>query len=106
MDISVRVEGQSNSEQENNARMVCSNCSYQLERLSGAQAKVLCPRCNTWLDIDPNCGGSCLACHKTLSSAPAKACTETAEGKQAKENPISRVLAMVARAGQYFQQKK
>jgi hypothetical protein len=106
MDLSVRVEGQSNNERENNSRMVCSNCSYQLERLSGAQAKVLCPRCNTWLDIDPNCGGSCLACHKTLSAAPASACTEPEAAQKARENPISRVLALAAKAGQYFQQKK
>jgi len=106
MDLSVRVEGQESSGRDNSSRMVCSNCSYQLERLSGAQAKVLCPRCNTWLDIDPNCGGSCLACHKTLSAAPANACTEPASGTKGKETLISRVVSMAARAGQYFQQKK
>src|SRR5476649_1667585 len=76
MDLIVRVEGQSNERSDDKARMVCGNCSFQLDRLSGAQTKVLCPRCNTWLDIDPNCGGSCLSCHKTLKKEAASACVE------------------------------
>jgi len=90
MDIKVRVEGQNeqNGSQSANARMVCNNCSFPLERLSGAQSKVLCPRCNTWLDIDPNCGGSCLSCHKTLKKEAASACTETSlvNSKENSEN--------------------
>jgi hypothetical protein len=74
MDIPVKIERQGSQE---NDRLICANCSFPLDRLSGAQSKVLCPRCNTWLDIDPNCGGSCMKCHKTMSSAPATSCVET-----------------------------
>jgi LSD1 subclass zinc finger protein len=78
--------------------MICSNCSFPLERLSGAQAKVLCPRCNTWLDIDPNCGGSCFSCHKTLSKEPVSACTETAGEKSNGKNGGVNLFTRLARA--------
>jgi len=80
MDLKFRVEGPNDAtaqRADGNIRMTCTKCDFPLERLSGAQSKVLCPRCNTWLDIDPNCGGSCLACHKTLKSEPTGACFET-----------------------------
>jgi len=78
-ELKFTVEGPDGQPQraDGNNRMVCTNCSFQLDRLSGAQSKVLCPRCNTWLDIDPNCGGSCLACHKTLKAEATGACFET-----------------------------
>ena len=71
------------------AKMVCPQCAFPLDRLSGAQTKALCPRCNTWLDIDPNCGGSCLACHKTLKKEAAGACVETSLVNSKENSEIS-----------------
>jgi len=88
MDLNVRVEGQNNNQDADTARMVCTNCSFPLDRLSGAQTKVLCPRCNTWLDVDPNCGGSCLKCHKTLKKEATSACIEATLVNSKENNEI------------------
>ncbi|MBS1995945.1 MAG: hypothetical protein JSS86_06525 [Cyanobacteria bacterium SZAS LIN-2] len=122
MDLKFTVEGQSaqpGGRADGNNLMVCANCSFPLERLSGAQSKVLCPRCNTWLDIDPNCGGSCLACHKTLKAEATSACVETTlvnskeKGENFSESRVrknqrtffSRFAAIAGKARQYLSGK-
>ena len=120
MDLSVRVEGESDKGRQDTAHMVCSQCAFPLERFSGAQTKLLCPRCNTWLDIDPSCGGSCLSCHKTLRKEATITCTEASDGPtlvNSKENIeefsqdgvrkkqwtlFSRFAAIVGKARQYL----
>ena len=42
-----------------------------------------CPRCNTWLEIEPGCHGSCLSCHKS-SRQDETACVETSCGPEEK----------------------
>jgi LSD1 subclass zinc finger protein len=44
--------------------LVCPNCKCPLQPPSGATTSISCPRCTTWVDIDPACFGSCLSCHK------------------------------------------
>lgn len=44
--------------------LVCPICKCPLDRPAGASTGVNCPRCNSWLDIDPACAGSCITCHK------------------------------------------
>ena len=60
------------------ARLVCPNCKCPLLPPSGQSTGMSCPRCNTWLDIDPACSGSCLACHK-LHQITSTACVEPAQ---------------------------
>src|SRR5277367_1287935 len=50
--------------------LTCPSCKYPITAPSGRSTGMHCPRCNTWLDIDPLCnGGSCLACHKTYTAS-------------------------------------
>jgi len=51
-------------------RLICANCNCPLAAPSGQSTGVSCPRCNTWLDIDPACLGSCLQCHKMRQAEP------------------------------------
>ena len=55
--------------------LICSKCQYPLVPPSGQVSTIACPRCNTWLDIDPMCSGSCLGCHK-LHQIKTSACVE------------------------------
>lgn len=49
-------------------RLICPQCNCPLSPSSGQSTGMHCPRCNTWLDIDAQCKGSCMACHKTLQN--------------------------------------
>src|SRR5579885_1967980 len=55
--------------------LTCSNCHLPLSLSSKAQPTIRCPRCNTWMDLDPACLGSCMSCHKAHQADPAP-CTE------------------------------
>ncbi|CAN5545672.1 hypothetical protein BH11CYA1_BH11CYA1_40160 [soil metagenome] len=92
MDIPVRIEKSekemSSSGSSSSDRLVCTNCSFPLGPTSGSVSKVCCPRCNTWMDIDPACFGSCLKCHKTKQSEPSS-CVEPSLVKLKEENEIS-----------------
>lgn len=92
MDIPFKVEAQEAKESEtgsnNGERLICSNCSFPLAISSGSISKVCCPRCNTWMDIDPACFGSCLKCHKAQQSEPSS-CVEPSLAKLKEENEIS-----------------
>jgi len=44
--------------------LVCPRCQCPLDRPLGTATGITCPRCNSWLDIDPSCFGSCITCHK------------------------------------------
>lgn len=56
-------------------QLICSKCQFPLGLYSKAQISVRCPRCSTWLEIDPTCALSCMSCHKTNQAAP-RACVE------------------------------
>jgi len=94
MDIPFRVEGQefkdikAQAEQGSAERLVCTSCSFQLELPSSAAAKVCCPRCNTWVDVDPSCFGSCIKCHKTRKGDES-ACTTTSLANSKETGEIS-----------------
>jgi transcription initiation factor IIE alpha subunit len=92
MDIPFKVEAleteEAKTESGSRDRLICSNCSFPLAVNSGATSKVCCPRCNTWMDIDPACFGSCLKCHKTQQSQPSS-CVEPSLAKLKEENEIS-----------------
>lgn len=56
-------------------KLLCPNCQF----IVGTSAKAtgtFCPRCNTWLDLDPRCLGSCLSCHKMREANPGPCLTE------------------------------
>jgi len=56
-------------------RLICPNCNCPLAPPSGQSTGVACPRCTTWLDIDPACLGSCLKCHK-MQQAETTVCVD------------------------------
>ncbi|HEY9774979.1 MAG TPA: hypothetical protein V6C81_14540 [Planktothrix sp.] len=58
-------------------RLVCPHCQCQLDPPSGQSTGMSCPRCTTWLDIDPGCKGSCMACHKA-NQEQSTTCVEAA----------------------------
>jgi len=89
VDIPFKVEGlepkdiKAKSEAE---RLLCPNCTFQLELTSSSAAKICCPRCNTWIDIDPSCFGSCIKCHKTRQGDDSACSTPSlANSKEANE---------------------
>jgi hypothetical protein len=92
MDIPFKVEAvevkESKAGSDSGNRLVCSSCSFPLTPNSGTTSKICCPRCNTWMDIDPACFGSCHKCHKNQQSEPA-ACVEPSLAKFTEENEIS-----------------
>jgi hypothetical protein len=61
-------------------RLICTKCKCPLVPPSGQATSVACPRCNTWLDIDPACSGSCLGCHK-LHQVQKSTCVEEVSPK-------------------------
>ncbi len=58
--------------------LICPCCKCPLTKPSAASTGVSCPRCLTWVEIDPTCGASCVSCHKLQEAAPAP-CTEADE---------------------------
>jgi transcription initiation factor IIE alpha subunit len=56
--------------------LVCPSCQYPLDPPTGASTGMACPRCNSWLDIDPSCAGSCISCHK-LHEEHSLSCVES-----------------------------
>lgn len=58
--------------------LVCPRCRCPLEPPSASSTGMSCPRCNTWLEIDPACSGSCLSCHKLNQKEP-DACVDSGE---------------------------
>src|SRR3990167_5242515 len=92
MDIPFKVETLEAKEikasSDSGDRLICSNCSFPLTASANSISKICCPRCNTWMDIDPTCLGSCLKCHKTLQSEPSS-CVEPSLAKLKEENEIS-----------------
>lgn len=84
-------------------RLLCAHCHYPLSPPSGQATGMHCPRCNTWLDIDPACSGSCISCHK-LHQIESKPCTEAScstdsknEAQPKERSLIDTVRALAAR---------
>lgn len=92
MDIPFKVEAleinERNAGSNSSERLICKNCSFPLAAASNSISKICCPRCNTWMDIDPSCTGSCLKCHKTQQKEPSS-CVEPSLAKLKEENEIS-----------------
>ena len=65
--------------------LACPLCKCPLAPPSGQASGMNCPRCNTWLDLDPLCLGSCLACHKVNQDSPAN-CLEEPAASEAKDS--------------------
>ncbi len=51
-------------------KLLCPNCQFLVAEPSQKAAGTYCPRCNTWLELDPQCLGSCLSCHKMQQANP------------------------------------
>ena len=45
--------------------LLCTSCSCPLPAPASSATGVSCPRCNTWIDLDPLCNGGCISCYKT-----------------------------------------
>lgn len=92
MDIPFRVEPpeakESKAGSDMGDRLICRNCSFPLAVSAGSISKICCPRCNTWMDIETACLGSCLKCHKAQQNQPSS-CVEPSLAKLKEENEIS-----------------
>ncbi len=42
----------------------CTECRFPLNPGSGGLNMIRCPRCNTWVQLEPSCFGGCMSCHK------------------------------------------
>lgn len=58
-------------------KLLCPNCLFIVAEPSVKATGAYCPRCNTWLDLDPQCLGSCLSCHKMQEANPSPCLTES-----------------------------
>ena len=58
--------------------LICPCCKCPLTPPAQASTGVSCPRCMTWVEIDPSCASSCITCHKMQEAAP-RPCAEVAE---------------------------
>lgn len=50
--------------------LLCPLCKCPLSPPSHQATGMYCPRCNTYVAIDPDCPGSCLSCHKATEAEP------------------------------------
>jgi hypothetical protein len=60
-------------------KLLCPKCQFIVAEPSAKAQGTFCPRCNTWLDMDPKCLGSCLSCHKMQEANPGPCLTESQE---------------------------
>ena len=73
--------------------LICPGCKCPIAVASGRSTGMHCPRCNTWLDIDPACnGGSCFKC-SVAHQAEASVCVETkavhfSEGREISQSNV------------------
>jgi len=58
-------------------KLICPKCLFFVAEPTGKANGTYCPRCNTWLDLDPQCLGSCLSCHKTNQVNPSPCLTDS-----------------------------
>jgi len=59
MDITVKVT----------TNLVCQSCQYPLDSASKVGTRLLCPRCNSWSDVESDCSGGCLSCHSKATAS-------------------------------------
>ena len=60
--------------------LVCPKCKCPLSAPTGALRTINCSRCNTWLEIDSQCLGTCFSCHK-LKQETLSTCVEPTSEK-------------------------
>ncbi|MBX9693189.1 MAG: hypothetical protein K2Z81_12445, partial [Cyanobacteria bacterium] len=56
---------------DNNIREVtvsCTECRFPLSTGGGALNMARCPRCNTWVQLEPSCYGGCMSCSKSSNT--------------------------------------
>ena len=54
--------------------LTCPQCKCPLSAPAKSVTGITCPRCNSWVEIDPDCSGSCLSCHQLHSAAASGSC--------------------------------
>jgi hypothetical protein len=57
-------------------RLICHTCQLPIASPPANSATgMACPRCNSWIEIDPRCTGGCLSCHNTRGKDLQSSCT-------------------------------
>lgn len=84
--------------------LICPNCRYALSA-PPSQTQVACPRCCTWLELEPRCNGVCISCHAASKAKNTGSCASTPEDAQPvqitrgseakKENPLKSLIKKV-----------
>jgi len=59
--------------------LICPSCRCPLSPPAAASHGMHCWRCNTYLELDPLCLGSCLSCHKRDGDGESDCLEETEE---------------------------
>jgi len=58
-------------------KLICPNCQYPVTEPFAQALGTGCPRCNTWLELDPICQSSCINCHKLKQKNPSPCLIDT-----------------------------
>lgn len=63
----------------------CPQCKCPLDPPTGYAARVACPRCNTWVEVDSQCTSNCFSCQKSPKSTTTHTCATSVAFPEAEQ---------------------